>query len=228
LISGNRVLGLVPARGGSKRLPGKNIRPLCGKPLLAWTVEAALGSSLLDRVVLSSDDEEIIGVAAQYGCEVPFRRPAHLADDSTPGVEPVLHALDQLDGFDYVVMLQPTSPLRTAEDIDNAVLQCVSRGAPSCVSVVPVAKPQWMFMLDEETHLQPISAEGRESTGTVFLLNGAVYVAHVSMLRQTRLLVGQGTVGYVMPPHRSIDVDTEYDLRVAESLMSRHIERLSS
>lgn len=228
MIAGKRVLGLITARGGSKRLPRKNVRPLRGKPLVAWTVEVAQASSYLDRIVLSSEDEEIIRVATQYGCEVPFRRPAHLADDRTPGVEPVLHALDQLEGFDYVVLLQPTSPLRLTEDIDRAVLQCVSSGAPSCVSVVAVAKPQWLFALDGGKQLQPIFVGERESSLSVYVLNGAVYVAEVEPLRRTRRLVAPGTVGYVMPPHRSVDVDTEHDFAMAEFLLDRDIHRPGS
>src|ERR1700733_1950126 len=115
------VLGLIPARGGSKSIPRKNIKDIAGKPLIAWTIESALGSGLLAAVVVSTDDLEIGEVARRYGAETPFVRPAELARDDTPGVAPVLHALEVLPGFDAVLLMQPTSPLRTTEDINECI-----------------------------------------------------------------------------------------------------------
>ena len=227
MIDGKRVLGLIPARGGSKGLPRKNVLPLAGKPLLAWTIEAARAAATLDRVVISTDDDEIAHVAESFGCDVPFRRPAHLAADDTPGIAPVLHALDELDGFDLVVLLQPTSPLRTAEDINAAVRLCVSRGAPSCVSVVPVEKPpQWMYAMGEGALLHSFLAgeEGlarRQDVAPLFALNGAVYVADVENLRRTRSFVTDSTVGYVMPSERSVDIDSLLDFRWCELLLAQ-------
>jgi N-acylneuraminate cytidylyltransferase len=111
------LLALIPARGDSKEIPRKNIKEFCGKPLIAWAIEAAQKASGIDRIVLSTEDHEIAEVAQKWGAEVPFMRPAELAGDDTPGIEPVLHALEQLPTFDEVLLLQPTSPLRTAEDI---------------------------------------------------------------------------------------------------------------
>ena len=113
-----RTLALIPARGGSKGIPRKNIRLIAGKPLIAWTIEAALRSSLLDAVMVTTDDPEIAEVASRAGAQVPFLRPAALAQDDTPGIAPVLHALDMLPGYDAVLLLQPTSPLRNTADID--------------------------------------------------------------------------------------------------------------
>jgi CMP-N,N'-diacetyllegionaminic acid synthase len=225
MIDGKRVLGLIPARGGSKGLPRKNVLPLAGKPLIAWTIEAARASRYLDRTVLSSDDDEIIRVAEEHGCEVPFHRPAHLAADDTPGIEPVLHALEQLEGFDYVVLLQPTSPLRTPTDIDAAIETCVSGQAPSCVSVVKADKPpHWMYRLDEGERLVPVLPEhervaNRQDATSVFVLNGAVYVAKVTVLQKTKRLVTAETVGYVMAPEHSVDIDSRIDLMMAEAVM---------
>ena len=130
MIDGLSVLALVPARGGSKGLPGKNIRPAAGRPLLDYTVAAARSSACIDRVVLSSDDEAIMRVARASGCEVPFRRPAALATDEATSIDVVLHALDQLPPHDLVVLLQPTSPLRTAADIDGACRLLLQHDAP--------------------------------------------------------------------------------------------------
>src|ERR1039458_650454 len=119
MINDKTVLGVVPARGGSKGVPRKNIRMAAGKPLIAWTIEKALKSQYIDRLVLSSEDLEIMEVALRYGCDVPFRRPVELASDDTPGIAPVLHVLEKLPGYSYVALLQPTSPSRAAEDIDR-------------------------------------------------------------------------------------------------------------
>src|SRR5262245_25182815 len=128
MIDAKRVLGLITARGGSKGVPRKNVRPLGGKPLLAWTIEAARNAPVIDRLILSSDDAEIIEVARAWGCEVPFVRPPELATDTADSVEVVRHALSTLgEDYDYVVLLQPTSPLRTGEDIENCVRLCDAR-----------------------------------------------------------------------------------------------------
>jgi N-acylneuraminate cytidylyltransferase len=225
MLAGYRILGLIPARGGSKALPRKNVLPLAGKPLIAWTIDAALSSKYLDRIVLSSDDPEIMEVSKAWGCEVPFQRPADLAAAETPTIDAVLHALDQLPEYDYIVLLQPTSPLRTAEDIDGAVEVCIATQAPSCVSVVSVEKsPHWMYYLDPQRRLRPLlpgerTASRRQDTERVYALNGAVYVAQVSSLRETAQFVTEATVGYRMPVDRSPDIDTELDLRWCEFLL---------
>ena len=225
MIASKRVLGLIPARGGSKRLPRKNVLPLAGKPLIAWTIEAALASTYLDRVVLSSDDDEIMEVAHEYGCEVPFRRPASLAADDTPGIDPVLHAVEQLPGFDHVVLLQPTSPLRTTGDIDGAIEKTQALGALSCVSVCRADKPpHWMYSLGGSCQLIPIIADDaqprRSGDWQVYSLNGALYLAAVPELVRTKRLVASQTIGYVMPRWRSADIDTMLDLRWCEFVVS--------
>jgi CMP-N,N'-diacetyllegionaminic acid synthase len=120
MFEGKTILAIVPARGGSKGVPRKNIRLLAGKPLIAWTIDEAKKSRYIDRLILSSEDDEIIEVAREFGCEIPFKRPDELAQDDTPGIESVIHAINTLEEkYDFVVLLQPTSPLRTVEDIDG-------------------------------------------------------------------------------------------------------------
>jgi N-acylneuraminate cytidylyltransferase len=226
VIRNERVLGVIPARGGSKRLPRKNVRPLAGKPLIAWTIEAARGSRYLDRVVLSSDDAEIIRVARQWNCEAPFVRPAELASDEAPGVGPVLHAVQALPDYALVVLLQPTSPLRTSADIDACIEACVERGAPACVSVCAAQEnPHWMFTLDAGGRLSPVMSgklpDRSQDLPPAYLLNGAVYVARTDWLRERREFISPQTVAYVMPADRSTDIDDADDLRHAESLMQR-------
>jgi N-acylneuraminate cytidylyltransferase len=136
MIEGQSVLAVIPARGGSKGVPRKNLRDVAGRPLIAWTIAAARGSSHIDRLVLSSDDEEIMETARRHGCDVPFRRPAELATDEADSMAVVMHAVETLaERYDYVVLLQPTSPLRASADIDGAIATCLRHMAPSCVTV---------------------------------------------------------------------------------------------
>lgn len=225
MIKGKSVLAIIPARGGSKGVPRKNIRTVAGKPLIAWTIEEAKKSRYIDRLILSSEDPEIIRVAGEWGCDVPFVRPAELAQDDTPGIEPVLHALTLLPDYDYVVLLQPTSPLRTVEDIDGAVELCLSKAVKACVSVVePTKSPYWMFKLDREGHMYPLIDTGelasrRQDLPKVFALNGAVYVAECEWLKEKRTFLAEGTLAYEMLAERSADVDSEADLHWCELLL---------
>ena len=152
------LLSLIPARGGSKGIPRKNIRKLSGKPLIAWSIEAAQKSSFVDRIVVSTDDEEIAIIARSYGAEVPFLRPTELSRDDTPGIAPVLHALEQFPEVEQILLLQPTSPLRTSEDIDGIVRMSLERQASSVVSICESPKhPNWMFFYGEDKKLYPFT-----------------------------------------------------------------------
>ena len=229
MIGGRKVLALIPARGGSKGLPGKNIMPVCGRPLLSFSVEAARGSRYVDRIVLSSDDEAIVAAAVACGCDAPFLRPAELATDTAATVDVVLHALDQLPGYDLVVLLQPTSPLRTAADIDAAFERLVRNQAPCCVSVSPVEQsPYWMYRLAEHDFLEPLlpappGVTRRQELPPVYALNGAVYIADVAWLRNTRSFVATGTVAYVMPLARAIDIDNAADFDTFKKILTESL-----
>jgi CMP-N,N'-diacetyllegionaminic acid synthase len=227
MIGGRLVLGVIAARGGSKGLPRKNVLPLSGKPLVAWSVAAAADSRLLDRTVVSTDDAEIAEAARKYGGDVPFMRPGKLATDEASIVDVVLHAVDNVgDSYGYVVLLQATSPLRTASDIDGAIELCRRSGAPSCVSVVRVTKgPGWMYVVDDARRLRPIADAGpkaarRQDLPEIFMPNGAVYVAELSWLRETRNFYGEQTIAYEMPIERSPDIDTVVDLKLAAALLA--------
>jgi N-acylneuraminate cytidylyltransferase len=155
MIDNHSVLGVILARGGSKGLPRKNVRDLAGKPPIAWTIEAGQEAEYLDRLILSSDDDEIMAVAKEYGCEVPFRGPDVLAEDDTSSMDALLHALDQVETYDYVVLLQPTSPLRTADDIDSTIARCHQNGGTACVTVIETDKPpQWRSRRRHARHFQ--------------------------------------------------------------------------
>lgn len=229
MIGDRKVLALIPARGGSKGLPGKNILPVRGRPLLAWSVDAARSSRHVDRVVLSSEDKAIMAAARACGCEVPFRRPDALASDTAPTIDVVLHTLDALPGYDVVVLLQPTSPLRTASDIDAACERFAASGAPACVSVsLAEQSPYWMYRLGENQVLVPIVAtpsevSRRQDLPDVYMLNGAIYVADTASLRQTRTFLTRDTVAHVMPAGRSLDIDTAADFEAFKRIATENV-----
>jgi CMP-N,N'-diacetyllegionaminic acid synthase len=228
MIQEKSVLAIIPARGGSKGLPGKNLAPLGGKPLIAWTIEAALQSQYIDRLILSSDDTTIIHIAAQYGCDAPFIRPAELARDDSSTLDTVLHALQQLPGYDITVLLQPTSPLRDSRDIDNTLATLFAENAGSCVSVTaPDKSPYWMYTTDQHGSLRPLldpnlSGRQRQELPPVYVLNGAVYAIYTDLLLNTREFVPDGTVPYLMSKEHSVDVDYQLDLDFVELLLRKN------
>ena len=225
MIGSKSVLAIIPARGGSKGVPRKNIRDVAGKPLIAWTIQEAKKSQYIDRLVVSTDDQEIADIAVQWGAEVPFLRPAELAQDDTPGIAPVIHMLTTIQpSYNLIVLLQPTSPLRTVKDIDAAIIELVARSAKACVSAVePDKSPYWMYTMNSAGCLVPL-LEGdyscRQDIPPVYALNGAVYVAEVPWLLKSKSFVTEETVAYVMNKERSIDIDTETDLFFSSKLLS--------
>ena len=222
MIQNKKVLAVIPARGGSKGIPHKNLAPLLGKPLINWTIEAARSSRYIDRLILSSDDPHICEVAEAAGCEVPFMRGAALATDEAKTIDVVLDALDRVAGYDLLILLQPTSPLRSSADIDGCLELLVERGAHSAVSVTPVQEhPFLVYSMDVDAHLEPLmkvdpaASLRRQDLPDLFSLNGAIYAADIEWLRGSQTLVSSETVGYQMPITRSIDIDEEMDLMLA-------------
>jgi N-acylneuraminate cytidylyltransferase len=219
------VLAIIPARGGSRGIPRKNIKALMGKPLIGWTIDVAEQSSCVDRIIVSTEDEEIASVARKLGADVPFIRPAELAADDTPGISPVLHVISQLPNYDWVLLLQPTSPLRSPEDIDGIWQFCQEQGAPSAVSVCEVGEhPYLMYKCDTAQRLEPIikgrpDVACRQDLPPVYALNGALYLARTEWLLKRQDFIGQDTLGYIMPPERSVDLDTPQDWRWVEFLI---------
>lgn len=220
------ILALIPARSGSKGIPGKNIRLLGGRPLIAHTIAAALQVPALARVVVSTDDPAIADVSLQWGAEVPFLRPPGLAADDTPGIDPVLHALEQLPEVSEVLLLQPTSPLRSTADIEGLLAFQRERRCPSVVSVCATGKhPQWNYRLAASGELIPFlplgPADCRQQLEPAYALNGAMYLCDRAWLQSRRSFVGPGTLGFPMPPERSVDIDTPLDWLWAETLLQQ-------
>ncbi len=228
MIDGQTVLALITARGGSKALKDKNLREVGGRTLIARAVEAARQAETVDRVVLSSDDDRLIAEAERAGCDVPFVRPRELATDEALSVDVVRHAIAALpERYDFVVLLQPTSPLRTGADIDAAVKLCVERGASSCVSLAPVSKsPLWMYVVDIFGCVQPVTDQAeyssrRQDVPPAYVTNGAVYVGRTDhWLATGENFIGPETVGYLMPKEHSVDIDDELDLAIAEAVLA--------
>ncbi len=207
MIKNKKVLAVIPARGGSKGIPNKNIEPLLGKPLIHWTIEAAQSSRYIDQLILSSDDERICAIAEAAGCDVPFIRESGLATDEAETIEVVIDVLDRIQGFEVVILLQPTSPLRTSADIDKCLELLVDCRAKTAVSVTPVEEhPFLMYSLGADARLDSFIkvdlgtsfCVGR-ATPCLFALNGAIYAAEVDWLRESKLFVSPDAVGYVMP-----------------------------
>jgi len=226
MIEDLKVLALIPARGGSKGIPQKNIISLAGKPLIAWTIEAAKRSQYIDRLVLSSDCSNIQAVAREYGCGVPFNRPAELATDEASTMDVVLDTLKRITGYDILVLLQTTSPLRLAADIDGCLEALIESKAPACVSVrAALDHPYLSYRITGNGKISPyaVPTSGgslrRQDLPPAWCLNGAVYVAHAQWLCQSGSFICAETQSYCMPTERSIDIDTPSDLMLAENIL---------
>jgi len=224
------TLCLITARGGSKGIPDKNIKPLAGKPLLAWSVEQARQSGVCDRIVISTDSPAIAEIARQYGAEAPFLRPAELATDTAPHILSVLHALTWLKENDHwepdvVILLQPTSPLRLPEDIRGAHEQLHASGAPAVIGICEAeSHPYLVKRLTPEGRLENFIDHGiayprRQDLPPAYRPNGAVYVNRTESLVRDQTFIPPGTHGYVMPVSRSLDIDTLWEFNLAEILL---------
>lgn len=213
------IVALIPARGGSKRIPRKNLKPLAGKPLIAYTIETAIAAGL-QTVVVSTDDLEIAAEARNRGASVPFMRPTHLASDSASSVDVAIHCVNALDGdYEAIMLLQPTSPLRAPEDITQSLRLFKESRPEGVVSVCEThLRPHWVFALEDGFLKAP--AVGEEGLhGPFYIVNGAIYIVRQEVLLEQRTFVPRLTVPYVMPKERSVDIDTMVDFRLAESLL---------
>lgn len=219
-------LAVIPARGGSKGLPGKNIRLLHDKPLIQYSIEAALNSGCVDEVVVTTDNEDIARVSSQAGAAVPFIRPAELATDMAKSIDVLKHAVEfyeqtQNHFFDVIMLLQPTSPLRNALDIKEAYTLFLNNQADSLQSVTLSGVQPYLlremdngkltsYLKDEKEHLR------RQDLKELYALNGAIYIVKRDLLMNSDTLIGPRNCGYIMPRERSVDIDDEFDLKMAE------------
>jgi len=228
-----KILGIVPARKGSKRVPGKNTRLLAGKPLCQWVIEAALGSKKLSRVIVSSDDEKVLDDARRFGDHLPLVRPPELATDTSPSVDYVFHALKELEArgegpFDAVAIMPSSSPFTEARDVDATIELFETTGWETAVSVMQVdhaIHPIKMKVMQGDRLIPYLEEEnGRMAAHElpkIFVRNCSVYVSKRSVYFDYKSIVGRDMRGYVMPAERSVDINVEMDLLVAELLMQR-------
>ncbi len=221
-------LAIIPARSGSKGVKDKNIRPLGAKPLMAWSIEAAIQSEQFDEVMVSTDSERYAGIAREYGASVPFLRSAHTASDTASSWDMVKEVLEGYEAlgrrFDTFCLLQPTSPLRTAEDIRGAYALYKERASFAVVSVCEMEhSPLWCGQLPSTLALDGFirreSVGRRQDVGKFYRLNGAIYIADIEMFRADMFLYRKGSYAYVMPQVRSVDIDTELDFMFAEFMI---------
>lgn len=229
------MLAIIPARGGSKGLPGKNIRLLGGKPLIHWTIEAALKCKSIDRVILSTDSQEIADACSNIGIEIPFMRPANLAEDGSYAVDVYNYTINRLiqdNHFsdDKYVVLLPTVPFVTSNDIDNAVTIFEENNADSVISCTRLPFPkEWIFDVDTKTNLiknsnNDISLLPRQNYKNSFIPNGGIYILRHSLISTQKTYYFQNTMAYEMPEERSIDIDTIHDFKLAEFIYQDSIK----
>ena len=230
MINGKRVLAIVPARKGSKGLPLKNIRPLGGKPLLAWPIAAARASAHVDRTIISTDDQGFADIAVEHGAEAPFLRPEALASDTAPSIDFILHALDTLeadgDVYDYLVLLEPTSPLTEGSDVDAALRALEAADADAIVGVTALETNHPAFAVRKrgDGRIEPLQPGGfaamprRQDLEPVFGLDGSLYISTVEALRRERSFCHARTLGHEMARYKSHEVDDLIDFLCIEAV----------
>ncbi len=237
MIERDRYIAVIPARGGSKRLPGKNLRLLAGRPLIAWTIESALQSGVFDRVVVSTDNAEIAAAAIDAGAGVPFIRPEALSLDHTPTIDVLIHAIRKLGwnqgtGWSHLACLQPTSPLRTSENIKEAVRLLEEKEADAVISVCKTEhSPLWSNILPESLSLdhfipRDIQKTPSQQLPVFYRLNGAIYLCRISrMLEEQTLFLKSGAYACVMNRRDSIDIDDQVDFDLAAIYLGQRLSQ---
>lgn len=215
-------VALIPARGGSKGISRKNIKLFNSKPLIYWSIKAALKSVFIDRVVVSTEDEEIADIALSYSAEVPFLRPKDLAKDDSPGIDPVIHALENLPDVKDLILLQPTSPLRKTSHI-NEIFKLRSKSKACSAVSLTSSKKNFIYKLNSRNRISPFSknvkALPRQKYSDLYTLNGSLYLSTKKSILLNKSFFSRSTVGYVMSEEYSIDIDTPLDWEIAEYLM---------
>lgn len=235
MYKGKKILAVIPARAGSKRLPNKNIKSLCDKPLIGWSIVAGANSNYVDKVIVSTDSDEIASVSKQFGADVPFLRPQELATDSASSFDVVKHAIDFLSSqgnlYDVVILLQPTSPLRNFKDLDSAIEFFYSKNANSVTSVCEVEhSPLWSNVLPNNFSMRNFirkSIKGKNSQGLkkYYRLNGAIYICNIErFLIEKSFISNKRSFAYIMDQQNSVDIDTELDFLVAETILANRLK----
>lgn len=228
----DKILAIIPARAGSKRLPGKNSKTLCGKPLVQWTIEAAQQTPQISEIIVSTDSENIADIAKECGVPVPFLRPDSISGDKATAIDVVSHTVEYLKNqgksFDYIVWLQPTSPLRTKENIQQAIQLLKDKSAAGVISVCECDhSPMWSNTLQPDGNMQNFLSNfvkknpRSQALPTYYRLNGAIYIANVEdLLKQETFFLEDKLFSYIMKREDSVDIDHHLDFKLAEILLS--------
>jgi len=226
MYNGKTFLAIIPARGGSNRLPNKNILPLADKPMLLWTVESAIQSKHLDEIVLSTDSDDIIKVVENYNIKI-IKRPSELASDTAKTIDVVKHVIDNIDkDYEFIILLQPTSPLRTSKHIDEAIEQLINLKADALISVSEVDhSPLWCNILPEDLNMEnfipeDIKNKRSQDLPKFYRLNGAIYICKTEkLMEENTFFLKKNVYAYIMDKINSVDVDEELDFKLAEIII---------
>lgn len=227
-----KILALIPARGNSKGLPGKNIKPLLGKPLIGWTIEQALATEVIDKVVVTTDDKTIMEISQSFGADVPFLRPLELAGDSSPTIDAIFHAVDWFEKhdehFDILVLLEPTSPLREVEDIQSGIIKLVDNlnGANTLVSLGEIAlENPYITKVVEDGYVLPLmnsdrSITQRQQQPVIYFPYGVIYAATISSLKKKKTFYQEKTIPYFIKRWQNYEIDDIYDFLCVEAILN--------
>ena len=235
MYKGKTFLAIIPARGGSKRIPDKNILNIAKKPLIVWTIEAGLKSKYIDTVLVSTDSREIASISKINGAEVPFLRPDYLSEDSSSTEDVVQHAINYLKNnkkaFDYIILLQPTSPLRDSSDIDTAIKFLIQKNADAVISVCECEhSPLWTNTLSKELSMKNFIVDKVKKTRSqdlpkYFRLNGAVFICKTALFEKEKTFYLKDNIfAYIMKTDKSIDIDSKLDFEIASFLLEKKFE----
>ena len=227
MFKNKTFLAIIPARGGSKRLPRKNILNLCGKPLISWSIEAGLKSKYIDKVVVSSDDTEILNISNELKVQV-IKRPNELASDTSTSFDVVQHAIDNLESYEYILLLQPTSPLRNENHIDKAIEILEEKNADAVISVCEMNhNPLWSNTLDDSLSMEGFIGDNllnkrSQDLKKYYRLNGAIYLCKTDkLLKEKSFFLKKNIFAYVMNSNNSIDIDRKEDFELASLYLSQ-------
>lgn len=232
MYKNKKILAIIPARGGSKGIPQKNIKPLNDKPLIAYSIDAALESKLIDRVIVSTEDRKIAQISKKYGAEIPFLRPKELAKDKSPAIDVILHSIDWLENqkqyFDIIVLLEPTSPLRQTEDIDKCIKILINtKRAKAIVSIAKLESchPEFNVILNKKGFIKKLNgstnfkALRRQDLSKVYFFDGTIYASYINTIKEKKTFYHNLTFGYIVPRYKSLEIDEPFDLILAEALI---------
>lgn len=237
MYNNKKILAIIPARGGSKGLPNKNIKPLCGKPLIGWSIEQAQASKYIDEIFVSTDSAEIASVAESFGIKVPFLRPAELATDTSPSSGFVLHTIDyyrsQGQEFDYILLLEPTSPLRDVADINTAIEQLLNhKTAKSIVGVskVEATHPAFLVNLSKEGLLEPYLGEmkalRRQELNDLYFFEGSLYLSDINFYMKEHTFYHHLTLPYIVPKYKAYEIDDIVDFYIVERILELKLKNI--